>query len=342
MGAVFTVAVVGYVWAGWAWDDAVYMVVITVFGVGYQEVQPIDSPRLRWLTISVIVVGYGSVIYTVGGFIQMLIDGELNKVLGARRMTREIERLVDHTIICGAGRLGVTLANELASMGKPFVLIDSDSAALQDPISRGYLCLHGDASEEETLDEASIAEASTVAAVLSNDATNVFVTITARDMNANVNIIARGEDPRTERKLISSGASRVILPTSISAHRVAQLIRQPSAESMLNDIRAHASMVNDLDHMGLSFDELVVDPESPLVNQCISDIEVRSNHGFLIVGLRHADGRNELNPDTQTRLQAGDTVIVLGYQNDIPELARRFGKKEAMVYRGVSLDPPHR
>ena len=334
---ICVIAVAGYMSAGWRIDDAIYMVIITIFGVGYGEVRPIESPSLRALTIMVIIAGYGAVIYTVGGCMQMLIDGEINKALGARRMTKGIERLSGHTIICGVGRLGNILASELDAAGKPFVLIDSDMERLRDAEARGFLVIHGDASEEDILEQAGISRASTVASVLSHDATNVFVTITARSMNPDVMIIARGENPKTEKKLLGSGANKVVLPTAIGAVKVAQLIIRPTAENMLEQIQQQSGMINDLAQMGLQFDELVVQEDSSLVDKKISDIEIRSNHGFLIVGMRAGDGTHQLNPPPTTTLRAGDVVIVLGHQDDIPELAGRFTATAAkMTYRGVS------
>ncbi|WP_246114331.1 potassium channel family protein [Rubripirellula tenax] len=340
---VCVVAVIGYMAAGWKFDDAVYMVIITIFGVGYGEVHPIVSPGLRALTIMVIIAGYGAVIYTVGGCMQMLIDGELNKALGARRMTKGIERLENHTIICGIGRLGTILARELARAGKPFVAIDADVSRLQDAEARGYLVIEGDATEEETLEQAGIHRAATVATVLSQDATNVFVTITARAMNPNVIIIARGENPRTEKKLISSGANRVVLPTAIGAQKVAHLITRPTAENMLDHLRSENTLVDDLAYIGLQFDELKVEAGSVIVDREIREIEIRSNHGFLIVGIRRAKenevGISKLNPDSNTKLAVGDVVIVLGHSDDIPELASRFtAKSKRMTYRGVTVD----
>ena len=154
--AVCIVAVIGYVSAGWKLADSIYMVVITIFGVGYGEVQPIESPGLRALTILVIIAGYGAVIYTVGGFMQMLIDGEINKALGARRMSKEIEGLRQHTIVCGFGRMGTILARELNAEGRPFVVIDSDGRRLQTAEDHGYLVINGDATEEYILEQASI------------------------------------------------------------------------------------------------------------------------------------------------------------------------------------------
>ncbi|WP_442508146.1 potassium channel family protein [Novipirellula sp. SH528] len=333
------VAVAGYMAAGWHLDDALYMVVITIFGVGYGEVHPIESPALRALTIMVIVAGYGAVIYTVGGFMQMLIDGELNRAIGARRMTKGIERLSNHTIICGMGRLGTILARELYAAGKPFVAIDTDLDRLRDAEDRGYLVLHGDASEEDILDQAGIKRASNVAAVLSLDATNVFVTITARDMNPAVRIIARGENPRTEKKLLGCGADQVVLPTAIGAQKVAQLITQPTAESILEQIQDQGTMLEDLRRIGLQFNELEVVSDSELSNHALSELEIRGNHSFLIVGVRHFDGTTQLNPPPSLLLKPGDIVIVLGHEDDLPEIARRFLKKQPkMTYRGISVE----
>ncbi|QDT09604.1 potassium channel family protein [Stieleria marina] len=335
---VCVIAVSGYVAAGWRVDDAIYMVVITIFGVGYGEVQPIESAGLRALTIMVIIAGYGAVIYTVGGFMQMVVDGELNRAMGARRMTKGIERLSEHTIICGIGRLGSILASELHKSAMPFVVIDSDLERLKDAEERGYLVLHGDATEEEILEQAGINRASVVAAMMSLDASNVFVTITARDMNSDVTIIARGENPRTEKKLLGCGANNVVLPTAIGAQKVAQLITRPTAENILQQIEDQSTLLDDLGQIGLQFNELEVHPDSDLANHPLSEVEIRGNHSFLVVGVRHTDGKVQLNPKTSLKLVPGDVVIVLGHQDDLPEIARRFlRKRPKMTYRGASV-----
>ena len=335
---VCVIAVAGYMAAGWRLDDAIYMVVITIFGVGYGEVKPIESSSLRALTIMVIVSGYGAVIYTVGGFMQMLIDGELNRAIGARRMTKGIERLSGHTIVCGIGRLGTILARELQSAGKSFVVVDSNLERLHDAEERGYLVLHGDASEEDILEQAGIHRASVIASVLSLDATNVFVTITAREMNPDVTIIARGENPRTEKKLLGCGANSVVLPTAIGAQKIAQLITRPTAESILEQIEDQSTLQDDLGHIGLQFNELKVLADSDLADHALSEIEFRGNHSFLVVGVRRQDGTVQLNPSPTLTLRTGDVVIVLGHQDDLPEIARKFERKKTqMTYRGASV-----
>ncbi|TWT60427.1 Voltage-gated potassium channel Kch [Rubinisphaera italica] len=334
---VCVLATIGYVLNGWSLDDATYMTIITIFGVGYGEVQPIESPSLRILTIAVIVAGYGAVIYTVGGFMQMLVDGEINKAIGARRMTRDIEKLNQHTIVCGFGRMGTILAKELAAAGQQFIIIDNNEQRLQLAKDLGYLILQGDASDEHMLSQAKINLASVLATVLSDDATNVFVTITAREMNPQVMIIARGENPRTEKKLLGCGANQVVLPTAIGASRVAHLILRPTAENLLGDITQQRNMNDEIGEIGLQFDELKVTASSPLKGKKLSEIEVRGNFGFLIVGIRSLTGQSTLNPSSDTILNEGDVVVILGHRDDIPQVAKRFSKPvETMKYRGAS------
>jgi voltage-gated potassium channel len=331
------VAVVGYLQAGWNLMDSLYMVVITIFGVGYGEVQPVQSPFLRGLTIATIVAGYAAVIYTVGGFIQMVVDGEINRALGARRMNREIQRINQHTIVCGFGRIGSMVAGHLAANGKRFVVIERQSDRVREAEGLGYLVLEGNAAEEAALAQAGIERAKVLAALLSEDAANLFITITARELNPRLEILARGEQPSTERKLLRSGANRVILPMAIGAARIAQLITRPSAESLLGESSGRQDLNGELARIGLELGELQVASASPLAGRAVGDIEVRGNLGFLVVALRRADGHMVMNPEPATQVYGGDTVIVLGHHQDIPQLARQYSLSQELTYRGVKV-----
>ena len=330
---VCLVGIAGYAIAGWNVGDAAYMVVITIFGVGFGEVNPITSWPVRGLTILIIVAGYGAVIYTVGGFIQMVVDGEINQAFGARRMNRDINRLEGHTIICGFGRMGMSLARHLEEAGRAFVAIDAESVdATAHP---GVLSITGDATDEKVLERAGIGRAGVLATVLSDDATNVFVTLTARAMNPQIMIIARGEHRRTESKLVSCGADRVIMPTDIGATKMSQLIVRPTAEEMLDRMATSGDV--DLVHLGLEFDEIELPVTSPWVNRRLSELEVRGAHGYLIVGIRSADGSTVMHPPSEQQLHTGDRVIVLGYHDDIPEIGSR-GQRQTVTYRGVTSE----
>lgn len=336
---ILVAAVIGYMAAGWKLDDSIYMVIITIFGVGYGEVQPVQSPSLRLLTITVIVGGYGALIYTAGGLMQMLIDGELNKALGARRMTREIDKLNEHTIICGMGRMGTILARELKQSDKAFVVIDSDPTRLQIAEDLGYLTVIGDATEEHILELAGIRRAGVLATVLSEDAVNVFVTLTAREANPDVLIIARGENPRTEKKLIGCGANKVVLPTAIGATKLAHMIIRPTAENILDQLTTQSNLSEDLGSIGLQFHEIRLTAGASLVRKRFSEIERRSGGGFLIIGLRHADDRTVINPPEDTMLSVDDVVIVLGRQSEVPQLKTKLQAKPTKItYRGVTME----
>ena len=240
-GALFfittlTAATAGYMLAGWSLMDAVYMVVITTFGVGYGEVHPITSTTLRIFTIGVIVAGTSSVVYMVGGFVQMITEGEINKALGARRMTRSIETLEHHVIICGFGRMGQILARKMLDANIPCVIINNNADRIAMAESSGYLIRIGNATDEAILHAAGIDRAKVLATVLPDDAANVFITLTARELNPKLMILARGELPSTEKKLRLAGANQVVLPAAISALRMSHMITHPATmEFFSND-----------------------------------------------------------------------------------------------------------
>lgn len=290
------VAAMVYAAAGWPLADAVYMVVITIFGVGYGEVRPIDTLTLRTVTMMLIVVSYGCVIYIAGGFVQMVMEGEINRALNRRRMTRGIEELTGHTILCGYGRAGRILAAELKSAGAAFVVVDQSEEKLNDAEGEGMLIVEGNAVEEEVLTRAGVERARVLATVLPDDAANVFITLTARELNPDVEIIARAENPSTEKKLIRSGADRVVLPAVIGGQRMAQLITRPGAEQMLANSEGNVELQHELEQIGMKLDQLNISAGSPLDGHAISDIDLRGNRGFLIVAVRRADGQMVLDP----------------------------------------------
>lgn len=331
------VAAAVYVWHGWNPVDAIYMVVITIFGVGYGEVQPIDTITLRTVTMMLIVVSYGCVIYIAGGFVQMMMEGEINRAINRRRMTRGIEELQDHAIMCGYGRAGRILAAELEKSGIAFVVVDLDEEKLNDAEARGMLILEGNAIEEAVLERAGIARARVLATVLPDDAANVFITLTARELNPDVEIVARAESPSTEKKLLRSGANRVVLPAVIGGQRMAQLITRPGAEKMLSSGEGNADLEHELDQIGLKLAELEVSAGSPLDGHQVSDIELKGNRSFLIVAVRHASGDIVVDPPADCPLSRGDTVIVLGHADELPQLARRYVAEEEIMYRGSKM-----
>jgi voltage-gated potassium channel len=342
-GAIFfaltsIIGVVGYTLAGWDPLDAAYMTVITIFGVGFGEVRPLDNdPRLRVFTMFVIVAGCSSVIYFIGGFVQMIAEGEFNRVLGARRMTKGIEQLKNHVIMCGYGRVGQHLAQELRAAGQTFVIVDTDMERLREAEAEGYLVLVGDCTDENVLTLAGINRARVVASVLSSDAANVFLTLTARELNGEVEIIARAEAAVTQKKLFRSGANRVVLPTAIGATKIANLISRPSAESLLIDSAGREHLNEDLEAFGLKMQEFLVAAGSELIGRPISDAEMRGRGGVVIVAIRHADGTLDRSPDSDFLLAEGDTIFVLGHSDHVLSIARRASNERSTMTRTARM-----
>jgi len=326
-----------YASAGWSWMDAFYMVVITIFGVGYGEVNPIQTSGLRVVTILLIVLGYGAAAFTVGGFVQMLMEGELNRALNRRRMTKGIGELKDHIILCGFGRAGRILAKELHTAKTQFVVVDVDSAKLNEAEQEGFLIVEGNATEDDTLEQAGIRRARVLASVLPDDAMNVFITLTARGLNPRMEIISRAENPSTEMKLIRSGATRVVMPAVIGGMKMAQLIVRPSTEQLLKDFNLNATLQDELRMMGLHLDELPISSGSALDGKTLSNIDMGGNVGFLIIAVRRANGTVVVDPPADCKIAAGDGLIVLGHGTNIPDLAKLYTEKRNFTYRGAKL-----
>ncbi len=336
IGVTCVIAVGGYVFAGWGWLEAVYMVVITVFGVGYGEVRPIEDPRLVVFTIFVILAGCSAGIYVVGGFVQMVAEGEINRVLAERRKSRGIESMNNHVVVCGFGRMGKILAGELASAQQQFLVVDANEEPIREAEELGYHVLQGDASEETVLLLAGIERARVMATVLSNDASNVFITLTARELNEQLHIIARGESPSTEKKLIRSGANEVVLPASIGAVKISHMITRPSAEELLMNNRGQVRWNEELREIGLEITEVPVKEGMALVNMTVRNVEDHGQGGFILVAIKRVDGTFTKNPNADEKLLAGDRLLILGHQEELPKLIKQATRQEpSLMYRGV-------
>lgn len=313
-------AVAGYMMAGWGFLDAVYMVVITIFGVGYGEVRPLSSPLLKLFTIFVIVAGALSVAYTVSGFVQLITEGEIRRALNLKRMTKEIESLDQHVILCGFGRIGQLVAHKLKAEHQVFIVVDNHPDRVALAQEQGYLRYQGNATDEAVLEAVGIHRAKSLATVLPNDAANVFITLTAREMNPNLTILARGEMPSTEKKL-----------------RLAHLITHPAAVDFLSQTDGHQGLNEFLAELDIQLNEILVEAPSALIGGTIGDIEVKGQGTFITVALRRADGEVIIHPPRHTYLAQGDSVILMGHQGDMPSFIQQNVLKREMRYRGARL-----
>ncbi len=316
LGVVVVTAVIGYRISGRDWLDAVYMVVITISTVGFGEASNLSSGQ-QWLTIGVILIGISAAVISLGGFVQMMMEGEIERALKIGRTTRAIQQLKQHVVLCGYGRIGRILANDLKNRRQPFVIIDKSPEAVGEAQSLQHLILLGDAAEEDVLREAGVERAKTVVTALPSDAANVFITLTARNLNRDLQIIARGELPSTEKKLLQAGANRVVLPAAIGAHRIASIITRPSTLELLELVSGQSTL-------DVELDEIVVAAASPLVGKTTVDTETRSRHGLLIVAVKQQSGAMVFNPDAEVVFQPDDTLIVMGRIEDIDRFRRQY------------------
>ena len=317
LGTILLVAVIGYrVLGDYSWIDSLWMVVITISSVGYGE-RSQSEPIVQLFTIAVIILGMSAAVYTFGGFIQFVLEGELEKLLGYRRMTREIERIADHVIICGFGRIGEVLSADLQRQKRPFLIIDNDADRIEAAKSRGHLCLAGDATEEEVLQLAGLARAKTIFTGLPTDAANVFITLTARNLNTAIQIIARAAHPTTEKKLRQAGADKVVMPTIIGAHHVERMITRPSTADLM-ELVAESSFTD------LELDEVSVADQSKLVGVTVQETEAHRHHRLLVVAVKQADDKIIFNPDPTHAFHPGDILMLMGQREDIQRFREEY------------------
>jgi len=309
LAVVVVSAVIGYRLAGRSWLDAVYMVVITVSSVGFGEASTL-SPAEQWLTMGVILFGITAAFTSLGGFVQMMMEGEIERAMSLGRTTRAIERLENHVVLCGYGRIGRILAKELYRKDQSFVVVDNNPDAIADAQSQGFLVRMGDANEEDVLIAAGIERAKSLVTALPSDAANVFITLTSRNLNQGLQILARGEYQSTEKKLLQAGANRVVLPAAIGALRMAAIITRPSTVELM-ELVAGQSVLD------VEVDEVLLGPNCNLVGKSLMEAETRKQHGLLIVAIKPKSGKIMFNPGSEIILQAGDTVIVMGRLEDI-------------------------
>lgn len=293
---------------GWSLVDSVYMVVITIFSVGYEEVHPLTSPGMKEFVIVLIVVGCTTIIYITGSIVQMLTQGEIRKMLGGRRMSREIEGLNRHVIICGFGRVGSLLAQDLIVSKVPILVIDSSPEKIEHAENMNCLVIRGDATDDDVLRSAGVERATYLATVLPDDSINVFVTLSASAINSKLKIIARGEDLATEQKLLRAGAWKVVMPTNVGALKMSSFITDPSANEFLQLHGARQNIVEDLQSLGLTLRDALVDRMSRFVGKTIREIE-RSRDSAIIVLSHKRDGQLINNPNDDSVVEEGDTLL---------------------------------
>jgi voltage-gated potassium channel len=293
--------------------DALFTTVDIMSTVGITAHPLSDYGRL--FTIMIIILGVGSLFYTFGVIMEFIIEGHFSQAIGRRIMDRKISTLRNHCIICGYGRVGSRIASEFAAAGKPFVVIDENASTVQSCIEKGYLALQGNAASDDILREASIQYAQVLLAATDQDANNIYISLSARNLNPKVFIVARANHDETFMKLKQAGANRVLSPYVIGGHRMANLALQPNVVDFID------TLIN-AENPDLTIQEVTLAAGSPLIGKTIADVQNMLTDGTMILAIKKPDGF-VMGSRLETRIEGGDAVMVVGTPKQLSAFARK-------------------
>ena len=314
LGALALVLVggtVGYLSFGFGLLDAIYQTVITVTTVGFNSPHPLDTGS-KVFTIVLILVGVGTALYTFSTALEVLFGGQMRELVRSRKMEREIARMSGHVIVCGWGRVGREVAQFLANAQRVVVVIDRDPERVGDV---PYASVQGDVTDDATLLEAGIERAATLVAALDTDADNLYVTVAAKSMRPELQIIARARSESSEPKLVRAGADRVVNPQQLGGDRMASFVVQPHVVDFV-DIVMHDGTLE------FRLAELVVSHTSSLSGGTIRSAQLRERTGALVLAIRRPGGGFVTNPSPEDVIESGDVLISVGTAEQLEALAR--------------------
>jgi voltage-gated potassium channel len=300
-----------YSWVeGWPWIDGFYMTFITLTTIGFTEVHALSNAG-RLVTVFIGVTGIGIATFVIARFAQLLLVSDR---LQRRHMQEQIDRLDDHYIICGYGRVGHRLAEDLFRANRPFVVIDVNEDVIKDEMIDGMLYLAGDAEDDEALRAAGIDRAEGVIVALPDDSSNVFVTLTVRELNPDIYILARTVDHKNRSKLLNAGADKVIAPSEVGADRMAQVILRPNVDQFMENV-LHTGALS------LQIEEVQVSEGAPLDGETLAGSTFRQQFDAVVIGIIDSDTREmKFHPGPSDLIEAGDILIVIGDREMIRRL----------------------
>lgn len=295
---------------GWGWLDSAWMVLITMTTIGYGETHPLsDTGRL--FTMGLIVMGVGLGTYAVGSFTRWMVEGELARTFAARRRRRAMDKLTGHYIVVGLGRLGTEVAEELHSRGTRVVGIDI--VAPHDPLEFLEMMLEEDGSSDDILRSAAIDRANGVAVSTGSDALNIFITLTARQLNPDIHIVTRVDEATSVQKALRAGANAVVNPYGIGGARMAQGLVNPHSAELVDQAVGRG-------HTEFKIEDVPIGA-APDYHGVLGELDIPNRHGVLVVAIRKSSGELLTALDRNTKLDQGDIAVVVGRRIDVAEFA---------------------
>ncbi len=318
---VFCLGVAGFKLLGgpdWSLLDAVYMTVITVATVGYGETHDLAAnPAARVFGIVYIILSLGTIAFAVSSVTAFVVEGELKRLLGRRRMDKDIAKLKGHDIVCGSDETAQAVVQELLATERPFVVIDPAAERLEKMAALGrFLYLQGDPAEDAVLLKAGLERARGVLLSLPTDEANLFVAVTARSLNPKVRIVAKGTDVKSHAKMVKAGADYVVSPSSIGGMRMVSQLVRPAAVTFLDQMLRERGAT-------LRVEDVFVAAASKLAGQTVGASGLRDRRDALLVALKRAGtGEHVFNPAPDTVVGAGDALIFITSPGALAEIVR--------------------
>ncbi len=308
--------VAGYmVIEGWNFMDSLFMTVITITTVGYGEVHELSSAG-EIFTIVLLVLGVGIILYLLGTEAKLLLEGQLEDLIGRKRLEKKIRDLKDHYIICGYGRMGKIIAEEFSEKNIEILIIEKEPVP---EIEKGdLLILEGNAENEDVLLSAGIKKAKGLISVLPTDAENIFLVLSARDLNPDLFIVTRASEESSERKILRAGADRVVSPYFTGGIRIANSVLKPAVVDFIE----YATKSGNLE---LQLEEIYLTNGSKFNNMTLESTGIGRDLGVIIVAIKRQDGTMEFNPNFDSTINTGDTLVALGESSKLKELNELAG-----------------
>lgn len=289
---------------GWGFLDSLFMTLTTITTIGYGEVHPLTKSGVVF-TILLIIFGVGTVAFAVRNATRMMLEGEFRNILGRKKVEQKIKELKDHYIVCGFGRMGRLICRELDRKPVPYVIIEKNTDNITEAEWESSLIIKGDADKDDVLLKAGVDRARGLITVVSTDADNLYIVLTARGLNPDLYIVARAGEEGSEKKLIRAGASKVISPYLIGADRMAQAVLRPAVVDFIE-------FATQSENLELKMEEVTINAGSSLAGLAINQCGIRQDLGIIIVAIKRSDGKMEFNPSPESVLHEGDCLIALG------------------------------
>lgn len=317
LSILFTILVIGtigfYFIEKWSFVDSFYTTITTLATVGYGDYTP-KTTQGKIFTVFIIIFGVGTMLYSFGLISEVIIEDRLRRILGRGKLEKMIDKMNNHYIICGCGRIGFLICRELAAEKVPFVVIDNSPEIIQKIQDEGIIYCKGDATQDKVLIEAGIKRAKGIVCVLPSDAENLYVILTAKELNHDIFILSRSEEEESEHRLLRAGANRVVSPYTLGGTRMAMAILRPAMLDFIEITTRRQSLE-------LRMEELAVGDGSPIIGKSLEESGIRQRYGLIIIAVKKDSGKMFFNPLANYIIAKGDRLIAMGEDENVKSFA---------------------